>query len=1137
MSQFAFLQSEFPEVHDAAHRAEALANSDPRAACFYARRALELAVTWAYEHDATLQLPYREDLSALIHESSFQNAVGQAVFYKCRIIKDLGNSAVHSQRPLSASDSAAAVRELFHVCYWLVRTYAKGAKPEPGLTFNPEALPKTATVPIQALSKLQELNNALVAEREKTFAALSDRANLDEELKKARAELAAIKKANAATPDTHNYSEAETRDLFIDLLLKEAGWALVKPEDREYEVEGMPNKEGKGFVDYVLWGDDGKPLAVVEAKRTRRDARVGQTQAKLYADCLEAKFGQRPIIFYTNGYEHWIWDDLKYPPRPVQGFYKKAELELMIQRRTTRRSLTTTHISGEIVERYYQTRAIRRIGESFEKDHARKALLVMATGSGKTRTVIALADLLMRANWAKRILFLADRTALVNQAVYAFKRYLPDASAVNLVTEKNAEGRVYVSTYPTMIGLIDDTKGSERRFGPGHFDLVVIDEAHRSVYMKYKSIFEYFDSYLVGLTATPKEEVDRNTYGLFDLEEGVPTDAYTLDEAVSDGFLVRARAVSVPLKLPSEGITYELLSDDEKELFELTDWKDRAEDVLESRRIEPAAVNKWLFNQDTVDQVLKHLMERGQKVDGGDKLGKTIIFAKNHDHAVFIAERFNKNYPKYAGHFAQVIDFQTEYAQSLIDNFSNPKKLPQIAISVDMLDTGIDVPELVNLVFFKQVRSKTKFWQMIGRGTRLSPDLFGPGLDKEFFYIFDFCRNLEFFSQEMEGTEGSSGASLSKRLFEARLKLLAALSHSREGGQKVKEHLAQYGSEPQTDDQLFRSIIELLKNEVSAMNTDNFIVRAKRRLVEKYQAGESWEVLDDEKLSELANEIAGLPTELVSETVEAKQFDLLILRLQVATAEGKPAFTKLRQQVQEIAANLEESSTIPIIKEQLPLIEELQTDDWWEDVTLPMLEMVRLRLRGLVNLIVHRKGSPIFTDFRDEMGDEVEIELFAFAGDNSFERFREKARAFLRQHQDREAIQKLRLNQPLDRLDLVELEQVLKESGAGSLETLQQASAFGLGLFVRSLVGLDRQAAKQAFNEFLSGETMSANQVEFVNLIIDYLTEHGTMEPGMLYESPFTDLSPLGPERLFGEERTQRIFGALQKIRQLALVS
>ena len=532
----------------------------------------------------------------------------------------------------------------------------------------------------------------------------------------------------------------------------------------------MPNQQGKGYVDYVLWGDDGLPLAVVEAKKTKKSALIGQQQAKLYADCLEKKFKRRPVIFYTNGYEHWLWDDAKYPPRPVQGFYKKDELELMILRRHSRAKLAEAAISTTIVERYYQTRAIRRISEAFEKDNDRKTLVVMATGAGKTRTVIALVDLLMRCNWAKRVLFLADRTALVNQAVNAFKKHLPHASTVNLVTDKDAQGRVYVSTYPTMMGLIEESKDGERRFGPGHFDVVVIDEAHRSVYQKFGAIFRYFDSLLVGLTATPRDEIDRDTYGLFDLEKGVPTDVYDLKEAVADKFLVPAKPVSVPLRFQREGIKYADLSDEEKAQWDELDWN---EDGHTPAQVDAEAVNKWLFNIDTVDKVLEHLMTRGQTVAGGDRMGKTIIFAKNQDHAEFIAKRFDINYPHLKGEFARVIHSGLPYAQSLIDDFYNPNKAPHIAISVDMLDTGIDVPEVVNLVFFKIVRSKTKFWQMVGRGTRLCPDLFGPGKDKEFFYIFDYCGNLEYFGANPDAVEGSLGESLGKRLFKARLEVIA----------------------------------------------------------------------------------------------------------------------------------------------------------------------------------------------------------------------------------------------------------------------------------------------------------------------------------------------------------------------------
>jgi type I restriction enzyme R subunit len=1138
MSQFAFLQREWAAVFEAASKAEAAVHVDPRTACFYARRTLELAVSWGYKHDAALKLPYQDNLSALIHDPSFKQAAGEAVFSKARVINTLGNRAVHSHRAVPESDALAAVRELFHVAYWFARTYGRIGRPAPGLTFDAEALPRPGAAAQRSAEQLQRLEASLRERDEKLAALLSDKSALDEELKRLRAEVAAAKRAAAAQPDTHDYSEAETRDYFIDLLLKEAGWPLDQARDREFEVSGMPNEQGKGFVDYVLWGDDGKPLGLVEAKRTRRDARVGQQQAKLYADCLERQFGQRPVIFYSNGYEHWIWDDTRYPPRRVQGFYKKAELELLIQRRSTRRPLAEATVNGEIVERHYQTRGIRRIAEAFERDRDRKALLVMATGAGKTRTVIALCDLLMRCNWVKRVLFLADRVALVSQAVNAFKRHLPDASPVNLVTDKEAEGRVFVSTYPTMMGLIDETSDGQRRFGAGHFDLVIIDEAHRSVFQKYRAIFDYFDSLLVGLTATPKDEVDRNTYSLFELENGVPTDAYSLEEAVRDGFLVPPKAVSVPLKFQREGIKYDDLTEEDKDQWDALEWD---EDGNVPDRVEAEAVNKWLFNKDTVDKVLEHVMTRGIKVAGGDRLGKTIVFAKNQHHAEFIAERFDANYPHLRGEFARVITFKTEYAQSLIDDFSNKEKAPHIALSVDMLDTGIDIPEIVNLVFFKLVRSKTKFWQMLGRGTRLCPDLFGLGQHKEFFYLFDYCQNLEYFSQDIPATEGSISASLGKRLFDARLEVIGELDQrlAAQPEDRVAEPRLPPPGHPESEAEVRAQVAALLHKEVAAMNLDNFVVRPHRRVVEKYAKPEAWKKLPVDARSELSHEVAGLPTELDPENEEAKRFDLLALGLQLTLLRHEPGFERLRDRVKEIAGLLEEKDAIPVVREQMPLIQDLQTDEWWHDATVPMLETMRRRLRGLVQFIDKRQRKPVYTDFEDLMGGESPVELQGFAVGTDQTRFLAKARAFLRQHLDHVAVAKLRMNKPLTASDLTELERVLADSGVGEPDDIRRAAdvSQGLGLFVRSLVGLDRGAAKEALSGFINGRTLSANQLEFVNLVVDHLTEHGVMQAARLYESPFTDLTPRGPDGLFKPRELDALLQALDAVRATAVAA
>ena len=742
----------------------------------------------------------------------------------------------------------------------------------------------------------------------------------------------------------------------------------------------------------------------------------------------------------------------------------------------------------------------------------------MATGSGKTRTVVALSDLLMRANWAKRTLFLADRVALVNQATNAFKTFLPQASPVNLVTDKTGHGRVYVSTYPTMMRMIDETRNGIRCFGPGHFDLIVIDEAHRSVYRKYKAIFDYFDSLLVGLTATPKDEIDRDTYALFDLERGIPTDAYDLDEAVSDGYLVPPKAVSVPLRFVREGIKYDDLSDEEKEAWDAIEWD---EDGSVPDQIDASAVNKWLFNEDTVDKVLKHLIIHGLKVADGDRLGKTIIFAKNHQHAQFIAERFDANYPHLAGKFARVIDFKTEYAQSLIDDFSEPEKAPHIAISIDMLDTGIDIPEVVNLVFFKIVRSKTKFWQMIGRGTRLRPHLFGPGEHKEYFYVFDFCQNFEFFNQNPDVTEGAGGESLSKRLFATRVALVSELDDQPKQ-QRTEELTAFRGA-----------LVDHLHADVAGMNVNNFEVRPKRRLVEKFANSESWNELTLDDRAELTEDLAGLPSAHEDNELEAKQFDLLVLRSQFALLCGETSFEGYRKRIHELASLLEEKRNVPMVAAELELILEVQTDEFWQDITPPLLESVRRRLRSLIKLIELKKRPHVYTDFEDELGEASEITAPGAAVGTDMHRFRLKVRHFLNDHMDHIAVQKLRRNEPLTPQDIQELERIMIETGVAEVNQIDKLrNDGGLGLLIRSMVGLDREAAKQAFNTFTEKHKLNADQIEFLNMAIDYLTERGVMDPRTLYESPFTDLDYMGVEGIFDSAEVVELIEIIEDFRR-----
>lgn len=1117
-ANFAFLSQEFPHTAESASYAERHVHADPRASSFHARHALEQLVKRVYKVEKALSPPQVTNLDGYLSEPAFRALVPEAVWLKAEYVRQAGNAAVHAKRAPTPEQALAVVRELFHVAYWAGRTYLrKGAETLQGKTFDESLVPRvdTKAVPV-GREQLQALEAKLAKEEQA-------RQEVEAELAAVQEQIAAVKAENAAVPETHDWNEAETRRRLIDLALQRAGWALDQPRDREFPVAGMPSGGAGGRVDYVLWGDDGKPLAVVEAKKAKGDPEAGRQQAKLYADCLEAAYGQRPLIFYTTGYTTTFWDDLNYPPRAVAGFYTKEELASLIVRRTRRAPLDVARVNDAIAGRYYQKRAIVSICEQLT--HARrKTLLVMATGTGKTRTAIALVDLLQRAGWVKRALFLADRLSLVRQTVAAFKTHLPESSPVNLVTEKNETGRVFVSTYPTMMGLIDETRDGAARFGVGHFDLVIIDEAHRSVYQKYGAIFRYFDSLLVGLTATPREEIDKNTYRLFDLEPGVPTDAYELETAVADGFLVPPRVQQVDLKFPREGIDYDSLSDEEKEQWESLDWGDDVAPGALPQRVDASAINSWLFNRDTVDKALQHVMQEGHKVDGGDRLAKTILFARNHEHAKFIEERFDAHYPHYKGHFARVIDNYARDAQSLLDDFSQPQKPPHLAISVDMLDTGVDIPEVANLVFFKPVYSKIKFWQMIGRGTRLRPDLFGPGEDKTDFLVFDFCFNFDFFGEHPDGIEAQAAEPLGTRIFRLRVELLRHLQRSPDFAADIP---------------LAQSLVDELHGEVAAMNRDNFIVRSEREAVDRFRRREAWAHLSDEDVQTLCHGVAGLPSETLSDPLESRYFDLLALRLQLALATGDAStFEAGRRRVVEIAMLLEEKSSIPSVRAKLELLAATQEAGFWEGISLAALETLRRDLRGLVPLLDRKKRTMVFTDFEDQVM-EVRLNDPVYMLRMTGVEYEKKVKAFLRNHLDHLVIHRLRTNQPLTATDLEGLERTLVEIGEADGETLlagllARSESPSLPHFVRRLVGLDRAAAQALFSDFLSDRSLTPSQIRFVEMVIEQLTARGVMEPAALYEPPFTDLHGSGPDALFdGNERViEGIFGRIEDVQR-----
>ena len=828
-SNFSFLKDEWDFLFKLAFEAEKNAKTAPVTSAFYSRLTLEQMVNWLFENEGFLTQPYQTTLSARMSEITFRQLVPVAIFNNIDYIRREGNIAAH-QGKSSSKVSVASVRFLFRFLNWTTKMYSK--VPPDIAEFDETVIPKVGAheKTRHELKRLEEKNKEQIeiASRER-----QKRLEVEEELVKIKEQYSLIKERKLNNVPVQipaeQFSESKTRELYIDSMLLEAGWNAHVPNATEYPVTGMPksvNPTGTGYVDYVLWGDNGLPLAVVEAKKASRNIHEGQHQAELYANCLEKMTGQRPVIYYSNGFDTEMWDDTFYPPRVVHGFNTKEELQTIVNRRCDRSDPRIQPINNDITDRVYQKQAIKSVLDKYIKDTpygirggSRKALVVMATGTGKTRTAISFVDVLFKSGWIKKVLFLADRNALVTQAKRNFNKLLPHLSSIDLTKEKeDTDTRLVFSTYPTIMNSIDGVHNNEQRFySVGHFDLIIVDEAHRSVYQKYGAIFQYFDTLMLGLTATPKDSADYDTYRLFDEEQGIPTFDYELNEAVEEKFLVPFKAKQIDLGFVSRGIHYDELTPEEQARYEET-FRDEQGNI--PGIISSSAINSWLFNEDTVDKVLDILMHDGIKVEGGDKLGKTIIFAKNHSHALFIEERFNKLYPQYRNKFLRVIDNYEKYAQDLIDDFGLTKKMPQIAVSVDMLDTGIDVPAIVNLVLFKPVYSKAKFWQMIGRGTRLCPNLIAPGIDKSHFNIFDFCRNFSFFRENETGIEPLNYDSISARIFKNIVSIAEA-----------------FRNEPYHDDYHQKIRVELLDwthEKVEELNKSSFTVKMVLRTVEKF---------------------------------------------------------------------------------------------------------------------------------------------------------------------------------------------------------------------------------------------------------------------------------------------------------------
>ena len=1057
-------EPKFAPFAEVAVSAEKILNIDTAACVLNCRRAMEFAVKWMYSVDSELVLPWDDKLVSLMRTDEFRDVVDDNLLRRMDFIRKLGNTAAHAGKKITREQAVLCLENLYIFLDFVAYCYGENYEERP---FDPGLLtetphPSPAATPSPQGEGKDEIDLA---------ALMAENAALKAELTARREE-----QQQSYVPKPLELTEYKTRKLYIDAMLEDAGWIEGKNWLNEYEIPGMPNKSEVGYADYVLLGDDGRVLAVIEAKRTCVDVAKGRQQAKLYADLIEQRQGCRPVVFLTNGFETRIVDN-QYPERRVAAIYSKRDLEKLFNLQRMRASLK--HIAG----RYYQEAAIKAVCDSFGQKNRRKALLVMATGSGKTRTVIALVKVLLEQGWVKNILFLADRNSLVTQAKRSFVNLLPDLSVTDLCEEKdNYAAHGVFSTYQTMMNCIDAVQDEEGKlFSVGHFDLVICDEAHRSIYNKYRDIFTYFDAPLVGLTATPKDEIDKNTYEVFELQSGVPTYGYELAQAVKDGYLVDFMSVETTLKFIQQGIVYDELSDEDKQRYEDT-FEDENGELPES--IASSALNEWIFNEDTIREVLNVLMTHGLKIDYGNKLGKTIIFARNHTHAEKILEVFGKEYPHLVG-WAKVIDNYMTYAQSAIDEFSDPKKLPQIAISVDMLDTGIDVPEVLNLVFFKKVMSKAKFWQMIGRGTRLCPGLLD-GADKDKFYIFDFCGNFEFFRMN-KGKPTANMIALSGAIFHLKAQIAYKLQDL---NYQTPELIA-----------FRKSLVGDMVEKVRELNRDNFAVKQHLKYVELYASPDNYNALSYEDTLLMGQELAPL-IEPEHDDAKALRFDALLYDIELAYLAGKK-YSRARHDLIKKVAAVAGVANIPEIMAEAELIDKILHTDYLDNAGINEFEHIRESLRDLIKYIPQVQIR-YDTDFDDEIlsieWKESELE------NDDLKNYKAKAEYYVRQHQDNAVIQKLKSNVPLTGEDVKVLEGILWSEVGTKQEYEAEYGAKPLGEFVREIVGLDMNAAKAAFASFLNDTNLDSRQIYFVNQIVEYIVHNGMMKDlSVLQEPPFTD--------------------------------
>lgn len=1103
---FEFLREEFHELAELAAFAETYAYSDPVSALVKLRTFAEFLVKAVFAHHR-LEFGYQSTLNDLLNDMSFKAITPAVIQDKLHLLRIKGNHAAHGTLfKESEAEVPAYLQEAYDLGRWLMISLL--GRPAAVLP-RWQLLPK---VPAETAETLQRKNKAAlekIAQQEALMAQLLsdlEKARAQAEgAKKSEEELAQILKQAQQAASVLEFSEEETRLKLIDEHLLAAGWQVgargisTAEVGQEVEVDGQPTSSGKGYVDYVLFDPaSGKPLAVVEAKKTAEDAEKGKMQARYYADGLEQAHGIRPVIFYTNGYEIFMWDDAKKePPRALFGFYSRDSLQyLQFQRAQREPVLGALNPAPAIVDRLYQVEAIKRVSESFDK-RRRRALIIQATGTGKTRVAIALSELMIRARWAKRILFLCDRRELRKQARDAFEEFLPGEPRIYITARTSADRnhRIYLATYPAMMKCFQN-------FDVGFFDLIIADESHRSIYNRYRDLFRWFDAYQVGLTATPVKFVFRNTYRLFECENEDPTFNYPYEEAISHEppYLCPFKVIKHTTKFLREGIKYKELTAEQREQLE--------DQVSDSEAIdyEREQVSRKVFNEDTDRKILENLMENGLRNADGTRLGKTIIFARNHTHAKQLVKLFDKLYPQYGGDFCLRIDNYEPRAEQLIDDFKthDGSKNLTIAVSVDMLDTGIDVPEIVNLVFAKPVKSYAKFWQMIGRGTRLCRDLFGPGKDKSMFIIFDHWGNFEYFDEQVDEAEPSQAKSLTQLLFEARIALAEAAIKAQ-------------------DLDALKLATSLIAADIAALPEDCLSIKEKWRDIQSLRKDGVVEGFQPATVAVLKGLIAPLMQwRDVRGREAALQFDQLSARLQAARLSKAAGADDLRDQL------INQVSQLPInlkqVAEKLPVIQKAKSISFHESASTHDLEDIRTGLRGIMKFRTREtapRPEPIFINVaEDPAAYETSVHKVQMQG-LDLAAYRSRVESVLRELLDQsEALRKIRAGQPVDSTDLDELaSEVLLMDPDLHLEELlvhYPNKARNLAAAIRQIIGMDPSRVDQHFRTFVQKyPALNANQIRFLELLKSYLTRYGAIELDRLWDNPFTTIHAEGIDGVF----------------------